>query len=181
MPNQQPTISDVSGRRNFVCSPAAVAAFIVDAQERILMLSNPKRPGKWEVVNGALDAEETILEAVLRETCEEAGDQIQVRPLGTIHTYTFRYDDNVQYMITTAYLLAYGGGAVIPGDDMAGSEARWFTLDEIESGALQIIVPQTQHWMFRHAIELYRMLKDRPAVELQTMFDANTRNKYALD
>jgi 8-oxo-dGTP pyrophosphatase MutT (NUDIX family) len=178
MPNLQPIITDATGKRKFACSAGGVLAFIVDEQERLLLLSTPKRAGKWEVVNGALDAEETVLDAVLREVHEEAGEQIRVRPLGTLHTYTFRYDDNVQYMISVAYLLAYEGGEVIPGDDMAGSKYGWFTADEIDSGAVQIIVPQAQMWLFRRAVEMYRWLKDKPPVELQPHFDTTIKNKY---
>jgi len=54
MPNQQPAITDVSGKRSFVCSPAAVLGCIVNAEEKILLLSHPRRKGYWEVVNGAL-------------------------------------------------------------------------------------------------------------------------------
>jgi hypothetical protein len=58
MPNLQPRVTDVSGRRQFACSAAAVLGFIVDDQKRILLLSHPRRPGMWEVVNGALEAAE---------------------------------------------------------------------------------------------------------------------------
>ena len=142
------------------------------------MLSNPKRPGKWEVVNGALDGGETILEGVLREVREEAGPAIRVRPLGTLHAYTFRYDDDVQYMISIAYLLAYEGGEVLAGDDMAGSEIQWMSLAELESGEVDIIVPQAQPWLFRRAVDLYRLWKGAADVMLQPHFDETTRNKY---
>jgi 8-oxo-dGTP pyrophosphatase MutT (NUDIX family) len=177
MPNHQPFITDASGKRHFAASAAGVLAFIVAPDERLLLLTNPKRPGKWEVVNGALDAEETILAAILREVKEEAGDHIRVRPLGTLHAYTYRYDDNVQFMLSIAYLLAYEGGGIIPGDDMASSQARWFTVDEL--GAVDIVVPSTQPWLFSRAVELYRLLKDQPPVELQPVFDEHTKNKYA--
>jgi 8-oxo-dGTP pyrophosphatase MutT (NUDIX family) len=179
MPNQQPLITDATGRRQFVCSPAAVLAFIVDQSERFLMLAHPSRPDRWEPVNGALDAEETILEAVLRETSEEAGDQIQVRPLGTVHAYTYRFDDSAQFMISIAYLLAYEGGEVIPGDDMTGSEVRWMTVEELTDGRVDVIVPQDQAWLYHRALELYRLWKDQSPALLQPVFDETTRNKYS--
>ncbi len=172
MPNQQPSISSVTGRK-FVCSAAATLMFIVDENERFLMLSRPKHPGQWEVVCGAIDAAETILDCVLRETREELGEQVQVRPLGVLHAYTFRFDDNVQYMLGVAYLLAYEGGDMIPGHEMAGSEVHWFRIDEVESGKFDVIVPQ-QHWMFRRALELYCLWKDRLPVELQPVFGETT-------
>lgn len=68
----QPTITSASGRRTFACCPVAVLGFIVNAEEQILVLKHPQRSG-WEVINGALDAGETVGEGLLREIREEAG------------------------------------------------------------------------------------------------------------
>jgi ADP-ribose pyrophosphatase YjhB (NUDIX family) len=179
MPNYQPSIPDASRRRMFACSAAGVLAFIVDEQERLLLLAHPRRNGEWEVVNGALDAEETILEGVLREIREEAGPAVRVRPLGTVHAYTFRYDEAVQYMISIAYLVAYEGGPIEPGDDMLGSQYRWWRLDELLNEQVKLIVPRDQKWMAARAIELYRLWKDQP-VDLQPMMDPSARTKYGL-
>jgi 8-oxo-dGTP pyrophosphatase MutT (NUDIX family) len=168
MTNQQPEITDASGRRRFATSVAAVLGFIVDAEERILMLAQPTTPDAWQVVNGSLEREETILECVLRETSEEAGEHLRVRPLGVIHACTIHFDANVRYLISIYWLLAYEGGEVTPGSDMAGSEVRWFSVDELESGEVEVLVPGGQRWIFRRAVELYRLLKDRPPVELQS-------------
>jgi ADP-ribose pyrophosphatase YjhB (NUDIX family) len=164
MPNLQPRITAANGRRQFACSAAGVLAFIVDDQERILLLSHPRRAGMWEVVNGALEAEETVLVGVLREVREEVGPTARVRPLGTVHTWTFRYDDTVQYMISIGYLLAYEGGAIEPGDDMLGSQYRWWRLEEVAAAHVQLIVPRDQKWLLGRAIELYRLWKDQQAV-----------------
>jgi 8-oxo-dGTP pyrophosphatase MutT (NUDIX family) len=64
----QPTIQTADGKRNFACSPAAVIAYIINEDEEILFLSSPKRPSWWENINGALDAGESVLDGVLRET-----------------------------------------------------------------------------------------------------------------
>jgi ADP-ribose pyrophosphatase YjhB (NUDIX family) len=179
MPNYQPSIPNASGRRTFACSAAGVLAFIVDAQERLLLLAHPRRKGEWEVVNGALDAEETILEGVLREIREEAGPAVRVRPLGTVHAYTFRYDEAVQYMISIAYLLAYEGGPIEPGDDMRGSQYRWWRLDELVDEQVKLIVPRDQKWMAARAIDLYRLWKNQ-SVDLQPIMDPSARTKYTL-
>ena len=180
MPNQQPTITAATPNRHglprrFAASAAAVLAFIIDPQERFLLLRHPQREG-WEVVNGAIDAAETVLDAVLRETREEAG-RIAVRPLGTIHAYTYRYDDHVQYMHVIAYLLAYGGGAVVPGDDMSGSDVCWLDAAAIESGAVPLTVPDGQAWLFSRALGLYRLWKDA-APPLQPLMGPATQNKH---
>ena len=176
MKSSQSIVSSAGGRE-FVCSPAAVVAIIVREDERILMLLNPLADA-WEVVNGALDAGETILEGLMREVGEEAGDEVKVRPLGLAHAYSFAYDPTLPYCLSFAWVLAYEGGEVIPGDDMAGSEVRWLSVDELESKEFKILVPRDYPWLFKRAVELYRLWKDQPSVALQAELDVvNARPK----
>ena len=175
MTNQQPVISDMYGSRRFACSAAGILVFIVDEKERILLLSHPQRKGRWEVINGALEAEETILEGAIRETREEIGKDVRVHPLGTVHAYTFRYDANVQYMISLCYLMAYEGGQVLPGDDMKGSQVQWWSLEELADERIKILVPEDQKWIINRAIELYRLWKDQE-VDLQPAQDPNEKS-----
>jgi len=177
MPNLQPEITDSSGRRKFACSAAGLLVFILDEEERILLLSHPERKGEWEVVNGALEADETILEGALRETREEVGKDIRVRPLGIVHAYTFRYDDNVQYMISLCYLMAYEGGPICPGDDMQGSDFKWWNVDTLADDRVRILVPRDQKWIIGRAIELFRLWKDQEQ-DLQPEQSPNAGNKY---
>ena len=160
------TIATADGTRQFACGPVAVLGFIVNDEEEILLLSHPKRRGEWEVINGALEAEETIVEGTLRETAEEAGPNLRVRPLGTVHISTFHFDQNVQYMHSVSYLLAYQGGEVQPGDDMRGSKYRWCKLEEIANERFQVLVPHHQKWLFQRAVELFRMWRHQE-VDLQ--------------
>ncbi len=177
MEQQDTYLAGKSGRR-FAAFAAAVLVFIIDEQERLLMLSHPARPGKWEVVNGAMDAGDTVLSAALRETAEEAGPAVRVRPLGAFHAYTFRYDEAVSHMISVCYLCAYRGGEVTPGDDMAGSAVRWWSLEEIEAEDAYTVAPRIpQRWVLRRAVECYRLWKDQPDPLLQPPLD-QTRNKY---
>ncbi|CAN5248174.1 hypothetical protein BH18CHL2_BH18CHL2_07380 [soil metagenome] len=46
--------------------------------------------------------------AALRETREEAGSRLAVRPLGIVHAYTYRFDAKLRTMTSIAYLLARG-------------------------------------------------------------------------
>jgi 8-oxo-dGTP pyrophosphatase MutT (NUDIX family) len=166
MTANQPHILTADEKRRFACSPVAVVVFIVNEREEILLLAHPKRDGGWEVINGGLEAGETILEGALRETREEAGAGIQVRPLGTVHAWTFHYDKEVEHMISLGFLMAYEGGAVEPGDDMAGSAYRWWRVEELEDPDVRLIVPPGQKWLVRRAVELYRLWKAQD-VELQ--------------
>lgn len=75
------TIDDALGRREFACFPVAVLAVIIAPDESILLLNRPARPGEWEVVSGALEAGETVIDGLLREVGEELGPEIEVKPL----------------------------------------------------------------------------------------------------
>lgn len=153
----QPVITTTTGR-HLACSPAGVCGIVVDAQERILLLRHPDSNGAWEVVNGALEAGETLLEGVLREVREEAGANLQVRPLGLVHAYTFRYDEIAAFMLSLFFLLEHLGGPVEPGDDMAGSEYRWWSLDELGTERPLMVVPGTdQLWLLERAVALFRL------------------------
>jgi len=169
MSSQQPTITDASGKRIFACSAVAVQAIIVNTQEEILLLSSPTRnpDGAWQVVSGALDAQETVLEGVLREAREEIGPAVRLRPLGTVHVHTFHYDDKVQYVIGIYYLLAYEGGPVQPGDDMQGSQFRWWSLEALASEAVKLHIPRGHLWVLERGVGLYRLWQGQTAVDLE--------------
>jgi ADP-ribose pyrophosphatase YjhB (NUDIX family) len=154
---QRPIVTDMHGRQ-FACFPLAILIFIVNETERILFLSHPEQKAEWQIVKGGLEAGETILEAALRETREEVGADVQVRPLGTVHAVSVRHDDNVQHVVSLLYLMAYEGGQVQPGDDMLGSQFRWWSLEELAAEGAQVTV-QSEEWIMKHAIELYRLWK----------------------
>ncbi len=166
----QPTITAQNGR-SFAASAVALQAIIINENEEILMLHSPIRNQGWQIISGGLEAEETILDGTLREVLEEAGKDIQVRPLGVVHTQTFQYDPGIPHMIGTYYLFAYEGGSIIPGDDMVGSDVRWWSLSDLnnEQPALH---PSAKPWMLERAVELFCLWKDGKPVPLQV--DLNT-------
>ena len=163
MTSNQPIIYGMPPRkRPFATSAVAVQALIVNEKSEILLLSSPTRNGadEWQLVSGGLDAGETVLDATLREVAEEAGPDVKVRPLGVVHSHTFHYDANVQFMIGVYYLLAYEGGEIVPGDDMIGSRAKWWSLPALENG--QITFHASTHlWMIRRAFELYPLWREQ--------------------
>jgi ADP-ribose pyrophosphatase YjhB (NUDIX family) len=161
MSNRQPFISNKLNTRRFACSAAAVQAIVISPDEKTLLLSSPtrNRDGAWQVASGALEAGETVLDGALREAHEELGKDIRLRPLGTVHVQTFHYDENVQYMIAIYYLFAYEGGEVQPGDDMQGSQYRWWSLEELDDDRVKIFIPPGQKWIFKRAVDLYRLWK----------------------
>ena len=56
-----------------------------------------------------------------------------------VHAQTFHFDAHVPYAIGIHYLLAYDGGAVQPGDCVAGARYRWWSLEE--SSATTVLPP----------------------------------------
>jgi 8-oxo-dGTP pyrophosphatase MutT (NUDIX family) len=167
----QPMITDTHGRR-FACSAVALQAIIVNADERVLLLSSPtrNRANEWQVISGSLEAAETMLAGVLREVSEEAGPQLRVRPLGVVHAHTFHFDARVRYTVGIHYLLAYEGGEVQPGDDMHDAQYRWWSIAELTAANIRFH-PSTHLWILQRAVALYRCWKDQPAVPLQPTLD----------
>ena len=169
----QPFMTNAQGTRRFACSAVAVQAIILKEDERLLLLSSPtrSRSGEWQVISGALEAAETVLDGVLREVREEAGPQMQVRPLGVVHAQTFHFDAQVPYMIGIHYLLAYTGGEVQPGDDMRDAHYRWWSIEELIAANIRFR-PSTYLWLLQRAVALYRCWKDQPAAVLQPDLDS---------
>jgi ADP-ribose pyrophosphatase YjhB (NUDIX family) len=108
-------------------------------------------------VNGGLEAGESLLEGVRREVAEEAGPDVQLRVLGSVHSWTWRYDDLVTHMLSLAFVASYEGGPVVPGDDMAGSEVWWASLDEIRD--LPSLIPEDV-WIFERALQCFDLWVD---------------------
>lgn len=165
----QPTIWSET-KRPFATSAVALQAIIIDEKERILLLSSPVRNtiGEWQLISGGLEAGETVLDGVLREAVEEAGPDVLIRPLGVVHAQTFHYDANVQFMIGIYYLLAYEGGRIVPGDDMVGSEYRWWSIAELEMAEISLHV-STHLWMLKRAVKLYRIWGKRASLSPQIL------------
>ena len=165
MSTNQPVIVSQK-ERPFAASAIALQAILVNDQEQILLLNSPTRTQGWQVISGGLEAGETILDGIKREVAEEVGPDVRVRPLGVVHVQTFHYDENVRFMVGIYYLMAYEGGKIVPGDDMAGSTCRWWSLDELDDDNLHRH-PTFIPWMLRRAIDLYRLWKDDPERPLQ--------------
>ena len=159
---KQPVVVSQHGRQ-FATSAIALQGIIINEAEELLLLSSTRRGDQgWQTVSGGLEAGESILEGMLREVREEVGE-IAVRPLAVIHSHTFHYDEHVPFMVGIYYLLRYEGGEVVPGDDMAGSEFRWWGLDELETAVTQQTATlhlSTHLWMLRRAVQLHRLFAD---------------------
>ena len=167
MTSSQPTIASTGPRvRTFVTSPVAVQAILINQAEEILLLNSPSRKQGWQLVSGALEANETVLDGTIREIHEELGAGVHIRPLGTVHVETFRFDKNIPFMLSIYTLFAFDKGVIVPSDDMAGSEIRWWTLADLDQSGAQFHAT-AKLWMFNRAVDLYRLWIDSPPAPLQ--------------
>jgi ADP-ribose pyrophosphatase YjhB (NUDIX family) len=166
-----PTKLSANGKRTFACFPGAVMVFHINANEEFLMLSASN--DIWEVVSGALEDNETILEGAVRESLEELGSDIRIAPLGVVHALSFDYDKTIRNMISVLYVMRFDGGSVAPGDDMLGAEYQWWNLDQIRENIDKISKPEKQLWLFQRALDLFRLYGDEtPNLEYSTNSDA---------
>ena len=158
---KQPVVVSQRGRQ-FATSAIALQGIILNEAEELLLLSSARRGDHgWQTVSGGLEAGETILEDAARGAGR--GGEIAIRPLAVLHSHTFHYDENVPFMVGIYYLLRYEGGAVIPGDDMIGSDFKWWGLAELETAVAQQEAQlhfSTHLWMLRRAVKLSRVLAD---------------------
>ena len=69
-------------------------------------------------------------------------------------------------MLAIYTLFTYLGGAVVPGDDMTGSQYRWWTIPEL-TDPTQKFHATVMPWMLTRAIHLHRLWIDQPAPPLQ--------------
>lgn len=139
--------------RQFSCYAVGVDVFLIDAQERFLLLRHPES-GKYEVVNGGVEADESLAEAALREVGEEAGPAVEARLLAPFDAGTHSYYGIP--LIAVGYVAEYLGGDVVPGDDMTGSEVLWATAAEIEAQELPLGIPQKPE-AFARALDVARL------------------------
>jgi 8-oxo-dGTP pyrophosphatase MutT (NUDIX family) len=161
------TIQSANGKRTFTCFPAAVMVFHINDNEEFLMLTSGN--DEWQVVSGALEDNESILEGAIRESLEELGSGIQISPLGVVHALRFNFDETIQNMISILYVMRFSGGPVVPGDDMLGAQHQWWNLGQIRANIARISKPEKQLWLFERALDLFRQYRDEtPDLEYST-------------
>ena len=160
--------------RHFARFPVALQAIIINQNAEILLLNSPHRTNGWQTVSGGMEAGETVLDGTLREINEELGTAVVVRPLGTLHVESFHYDqENNRYMLAVYTLFEYIEGEIVPGDDMADSKWRWWSLDDFLA---EVPTPHVtaKPWLLHRAVETYPIWRDQPQPPLQPTLEGQT-------
>lgn len=159
-PVVQPTITSEDGTREFVCSPIALVVLVINEHDEVLTGFHGRRQ-RWEAVSGALERQETLLEAAHRELREEMGDALRATPIGVVHARTFRYDASADFMVTVTFVMAYDDGEPCPGDDMSTAPPRWIPVADIVAGRELVPIP-SEPWVFERACALIRQWRSDP-------------------
>lgn len=109
----------------FYLDPKVVAGTIFSIEDRVVLLRRGVEPamGKWVFPGGYVDRGESVEEAAIRETREEASIEVELRSL--LGVYSYPRSPNVVVVYTAQ---------VVSGDLKAGDEsveARTFAASEI--------------------------------------------------
>ena len=122
----------VDGRRYPKRPILGVGAIIIEAG-RVLLVERGREPlkGYWSLPGGAVEAGESLVDAVRRETLEETG--LEIEPLSVVEIFERITRDSVgvaeYHYVLIDYLCRVTGGELKAGDDVSG--ARW-----VERGCL---------------------------------------------
>ena len=118
-------------------------AYILDNENKILLIKQQKSGMKWVVPYGSVQFGESVLDAAKRKAREHAG--IDVHPIGTLAVKQLippksgegKADHSIYFDV-----LCFGSGGFAKPDDV--EECKWFTLEEalkfIESDEIKDVV-----------------------------------------
>jgi dATP pyrophosphohydrolase len=95
--------------------------------EVLLLKRTPERGGFWNVVNGTLELNESIVECKKRELMEEVGIQDGVHWNDEIYRFSFPYKDYVIVVIVFSTEVSETQRVIINDEH---TEFRWVSFDE---------------------------------------------------
>lgn len=127
-------------QREFPVSPLVGVGAVIVHQGRVLLVQRGREPmkGRWTIPGGLIEVGEALSEAVVRETREETGLDIEPLELVELLDRIHREDGRVRYHYVIAdYLCRVVGGTLAAADD--ADAVRWVERAEWNShSALQV-------------------------------------------
>jgi len=152
------------GQQTFPRLDPAVIVLITDGTRVLLGRQARFPPGRYSTIAGFVEWAESIEEAVMREAREETGvivDHVQ-------------YHSSQPWPFPSSLMLgfvAHAASTEITLNDGELEDARWFSAEDIATGALSLPPPQSisfaliEHW---YETTTSRRLRDEPAARIDT-------------
>jgi 8-oxo-dGTP diphosphatase len=117
------------------CIGVGVGAFILnDSGEVLLMRRGPKAKnevGAWALPGGSVEFNETLRDAVIRETREELGIELDID--GQLPSFDHIIPDEGQHWVTNIFTARIASGEPKIAESEKCNEIGWFALDALPS------------------------------------------------
>jgi ADP-ribose pyrophosphatase YjhB (NUDIX family) len=131
-------------QREFPLSPLVGVGAVIVHEGRVLLVQRGREPmkGRWTIPGGLIEIGEMLHEAVVRETREETGLDVEPIELLELLDRIHREEGRVRYHYVIAdYLCRLVGGTLAAADDAAA--VRWVERAEWNSHSALAIDPIT--------------------------------------
>jgi ADP-ribose pyrophosphatase YjhB (NUDIX family) len=131
-------------QREFPIAPLVGVGAVIVHEGRVLLVQRGREPmkGRWTIPGGLIEIGEMLQEAVVRETREETGLEVEPIELVELLDRIHREEGRVRYHYVIAdYLCRVTGGELAAADDAAA--VRWVERTEWNSHSALAIDPIT--------------------------------------
>jgi len=131
-------------QREYPVAPLAGVGAVIVHEGRVLLVQRGREPmlGKWTIPGGLIEVGEMLSEAVVRETREETGLDVEPVELIELLDRIQRDGERVRYHYVVAdYLCRVTGGTAKAADDAAA--VRWVERAEWNSHSALMLDPIT--------------------------------------
>ncbi len=131
------------------------ASILIDG--KLLLVKRGAQPGfgKWSVPGGLVELGETVKDAMMRETKEEVGLDVEaVKLMDVFDTIMLDANGRVQYdFVVVNFLVRVVGGELKTASDIL--EAKWVPVDEVEK---QDLTGSFREFYVKHKDEIRRLV-----------------------
>jgi ADP-ribose pyrophosphatase YjhB (NUDIX family) len=131
-------------QREYPLAPLVGVGAVIVQEGRVLLVQRGREPmkGRWTIPGGLIEIGESLLDAVVRETREETGLEVEPVELVELLDRIHREEGRVRYHYVIAdYLCRVVGGTLAAADDAAA--VRWVERAEWNSHSALAIDPIT--------------------------------------
>jgi mutator protein MutT len=122
-------------KRLYPDQPVVGVGALILSEDRILLLKRKNEParGKWSIPGGVVEVGESLEDAVVRETKEETGMDVEApRLIDVVYQVDLDADGRVKYhFVIIDYLVKITHGE--PQATSDAEDARWVAVDEVEN------------------------------------------------